>query len=157
MILFTMLNCDCNSISRPCNVRRRSVISVLDVCRISVFAVISLLSSSDCNRYETQCKVHISLNNFEQQSMHWKSDLLQSYLLIKPSLKFFLFFGSYRFILVTDLSQNTVQVLLWCCIHLHIDLTTHLGSHCCHFLVDKWFSILIELVVLYSWINLFHF
>lgn len=47
-IYFTRLSCDCSSISRPCKVRRRSVISVLDVWRDSVLVATSLFSSVVC-------------------------------------------------------------------------------------------------------------
>lgn len=42
-----MLSCDCSSISRPCSVRRRSLISVLDVWMDSVLMATSLVRVAD--------------------------------------------------------------------------------------------------------------
>lgn len=45
--ILTMLSCDCSSISRPCSVRRRSLISVLDVWMDSVLMATSLVRVAD--------------------------------------------------------------------------------------------------------------
>ena len=140
-----MLSCDCSSISRPCSVRRISVISDLDVWRISVLAATSLFRASVWNRHShrhNQCIAHVPSHN--RLSRQWEISgrvWVQSYLCLEPGFKFFVVLGGHILVLLADLSHDGGQVLLWWRVHLHVDLSTHLASHGCQFLLKKTHSL----------------
>lgn len=72
--ILTMLSCDCSSISRPCRVRRRSLISVLDVWMVSVLMATSLVRATDWREIHRRTLVRregVSAGNYSVQCVSW--------------------------------------------------------------------------------------
>lgn len=72
--ILTMLSCDCSSISRPCSVRRRSLISVLDVWMVSVLMATSLVRATDWREIHRRTLVRregVSVGNYSVQCVSW--------------------------------------------------------------------------------------
>lgn len=74
------------------------------------------------------CDVWDIVSLFMRKSFH---------LLIKPGLLVATMFVSDAFVLGADLLQDFVEVLLGCCINLHIDCASKLRAQCCQLLNNK--------------------